>query len=824
MKQLRVLAVGLIVLSPSPGLAQSAAGGEGDTGALAEVIVTAQRRAENLQDVPISITAFTGDELWRTNVRGAPDYLLQTPNVSFTEDKQSGARGLAVAIRGVNDLVTGENAFVNSIGIYLDEFSIASVPNGLANPFIPDMERIEVLRGPQGTYFGRNALGGALNLTTQTPTDKFEGRLEAGAEGYNTYGHTQNYSAIVNVPVTESFKTRLVATYTDSTGFVQNIGPGNGAFYKWLNLRFRGIWTPTPTTTVNLSYLYGKEHQGADNTVPSGVNDLDTIDTFGYQPGKAFDPGTGFFPANQSKYSADLNQRNDDKSQIGVINVAQQLGGGVLWKTIAGIIKSDQERFFDNDLVGNLDLLARTNNYTGKSWSIESRLESRNETVTWVVGGMYAKDEQDQLNDVAVSSDPTATLTRDGTVYGFLPPFPPGLGLALNSKEFKVSSAAGFADVTWHISHALDVFAGARYTHDSVEKDELQYGIRPGANPDPTCSPPPASPADPRFFPCFGNFPRPAADGSASFSNVTPRFGGVWKFADSANLYLTISQGYKAGGLSTGNNTNLPGSPPIVLPYNKETMWSYELGVKSELADHRVRLNAAIFYMRWKDAQFEAFRFLTPGDLSSNFEQTINIPTSESKGAELEIVARATQNLTLGANLGYLDAKILDNQACSNAADPLCVNGHQFTQITGGYLVNLQGLPVPNSPKWTAYAYGEYRLPVGSNSAWARVEYQHRSSIYTDIEAAANQQTLGPSPNQGLTRYVPPNQFPYLVPSYNVVNLRGGFDWQRWFLTLYIQNLTDEKYYTGTYQKFGLSGIRLRPNPMTFGGSIAFRF
>jgi iron complex outermembrane recepter protein len=815
MKPRKVLATSLLLLSPFTGFAQTPPSSQGDTGVLAEVIVTAQRRQENLQDVPISVTAFSGEDLEKTNVRGAAEYLAQTPNVAYTEDKQSGARGITVAIRGINDLVSGENAFVNSVGIYLDEFSIASVPNGLANPFIPDMQRVEVLRGPQGTYFGRNALGGALNLTSQPPTDKFEGRVSVGGEKYSTYGNSENVEAILNIPISESFKTRLVATYDDSTGFVRNINPkGDGAFHRWLNLRLRASWNPTSSTAVNINLLYGKEHQGADETVPSGVNDLDTIDTFGYQPGTAFDPGTGFWPQNQSAFSADLQQRNDLKSTIGVINVAQQLSSGLTWKTIAGIIKSDQERFFDNDLIGNLDLLSRTNLYSGKSYSLESRLESRSSAADWVVGALYAKDEQDQFNDVAVSSDPTATLTRNGTVYGFLPPFPTGLGLALNNKSFKVESVAGFADLTWHFTSAAEGFIGARYTHDNVEKFQRQDGLAPGLNPNP-CS---------GFFQCFGNFPEPVADGKESYSNVTPRVGARYKLTDDVGVYATISQGYKAGGVSTGNNTNAPGDPAIVLPYRKETLWSYELGVKSELAEHRLRLNADVFYERWTDAQFEAFRFLTPGNLSSNFEQTINIPTSDAKGAEVEFVARATQNFTVGGSVGFLDTKILENQACSNPTDPLCINGHQLTQITGGFLIDLKGLPIPNAPKWTANAYSEYRWPIGANSAWARAEYQHRGWIYTDIEAAGNQQTLGPSPNSGLTRVVPANQFPYLVPSYNVVNLRGGFDWQQFSVTLYAQNVGDEKYYTGTYQKFGLSGIRLRPNPRVLGVSLAMRF
>ena len=146
---------------------------------LEEIIVTAQRREQNLQEVPISVTAFSGANLEQRNIKSATEYLSLTPGVSFTEDGQSGSRGLGIAVRGINNLVSGENAFVNSIGIYLDEFSVASVPNQVANPNLADMERVEVLRGPQGTFFGRNALGGALNITSKKPTEILKAKLSS---------------------------------------------------------------------------------------------------------------------------------------------------------------------------------------------------------------------------------------------------------------------------------------------------------------------------------------------------------------------------------------------------------------------------------------------------------------------------------------------------------------------------------------------------------------------------------------------------------------------------------------------------------------------
>ena len=155
---------------------------------LEEVVVTAQRREQSLQDVPVAVTALSADAIARQNIKSATDYLMLTPNVSYTEDGQFGKRGAGVSIRGVNNLVSGENATIHSIGVYLDEFSVASVPNQFANPQLPDMERIEVLRGPQGTFFGRNAVGGALNLTTQNPQDDLHGKITMGGESYDDAG------------------------------------------------------------------------------------------------------------------------------------------------------------------------------------------------------------------------------------------------------------------------------------------------------------------------------------------------------------------------------------------------------------------------------------------------------------------------------------------------------------------------------------------------------------------------------------------------------------------------------------------------------------
>ncbi|MEZ5498740.1 MAG: TonB-dependent receptor [Steroidobacteraceae bacterium] len=775
-----------------------------DDAGLQEVVVTAQRREQRLQDVPISVTAISGGDIDKLSIKSATDYLATTPNVSYTEDGQSGARGIGIAIRGINNLVSGENAFVNSVGIYLDEFSVASVPNQVANPLLPDMERIEVLRGPQGTYFGRNSLGGALNLTTRDPTDVFEGSIGAGAETYSTTGDMFNINGVINLPVTDRFKLRGVAYYEDSSGIVKNINPTGrkDSGHQYVDTRVKALWSLTEDTDLKLSLFYSNQRQGTDENVPSGVLDLDSIDTFGIT--SAFDPGTGFWPDNQDKLSHDLPEKNTLDTFVAVANLRHRFGNGMTLKWISGLIDASQERLFDNDLMGGVDALKRTNKYDGKSWSTELRLEASGERADWTVGALYAQDDQEQFNNVAVSSDPTAPP-------GLLPPFPEGLGLARNNKNFEVDSLAVFADATLHATNRLDISLGARYTSDDVLNEVASFGIAP-VNPP---SPPPSF----GFFQSFQNYARPPASAKRSFSNVSPRLVFNFKASDNTRLYATVSRGYKAGGSSVGNNTNA-NDVPFIVPYDEETLTNYEIGMKSEFLDRRVRVNASVFKLDWKDLQMEAFRFLTPGDLSSNFEQTINVPKAEAKGLEIEIVARTSERITIGGAFGYLSSEITE--------DPIFINAlnqpQRGVQITGGFTPTLKGLVLPKAPEITFNAFGEYRWPAAGGDAWIRGEFVHRDGQYSDVEGLTNQQTLGPSPNQGLQRAPLVGEFPYLSPSFDLINLRAGMDWERTSVGLYVQNLTDTKYYTGTQENFGASGIRLRPHPRVIGINFNYKF
>ena len=779
---------------------------------LEEIVVTAQRREQNLQEVPVSVTAFSGAVLERANITQASEYLALTPNVGFSDGEETGSRAVSISIRGVNDLKSGQNSVISSIGIYLDEFSVvASANRSAVNPHLQDIERVEVLRGPQGTYFGRNSLGGALNLTTKSPTDQFEGAIKIGGEAYDTRGSLGQGTFVLNMPVSENLAVRGVAHYENNSGMVENINPdGVDSGYEHIMGRFSALYTPSDATKVKLMVMYSEEDQDGDESVPSGVWNVDTTD--GYVLGVAGGvsdltvpvnvDGIGFWPNNRDKNSRDKKEFNDSKTTVAVLNISHALTDTFTLKSISGVFDSKFDRLFDEDQLGGWDNFFTEATGDSLSYSTELRGEYTGSSYEWIGGFLYARDEQDIAQNVIGGSAFTAPVgplgpnDPNGTVLlsNIAAFIPFGLCFLCEQKPFTVDSIAVFADFTWHATDRLDLIVGGRYTHDKVESTVITTG--PFVT-DTTVT--------------------GIAQGNQSFDDFSPRFVARYQFTDDFSLYGTVSKGYKAGGTSLGFNAdpvNVPLPAIIEVPFQEETVWSYEVGFKSEWMDNRLRINASAFFLDWSDLQLESFRFLVPGNLQSKFALTANMDEAEAKGFEVEFVAAVSERFTFSGGLGYLDSEITKS-------------GPQ--ELSGGFIVNLDGLDVPKSPKLTVNLVGEYRWPIGNGDAWARVEYVHRDSQKSNPEAIVWQQIRGlvlpnSSPADPALLTPTPDGFPFVAPEYDLINLRAGYEWDKFSVDVYIDNAFDEKYYTSTGETFGISGIRIRPHPRTFGGSIGYRF
>ena len=785
---------------------------------LEEIIVTAQRREQSLQEVPVAVTAFTGEALELANITEAAQYLDLTPNVSYTEDGQVGSRGLSIAMRGVSNINTDESSFIQSIGVYLDEFSVASVGQGTVNPQLQDLERIEVLRGPQGTYFGRNAVGGALNLTTRKPQPEFDASASMGYRTFEGASEQADFSGMINLPVSEAFMLRGVLYYEDSGGLVKNIVPDGGdSGHEYTMGRVSARMMLDDATTVDLMVMYSDEQQGHDENVPSGVWDTDSVATFLFRGPTGgllapVDPGTGFWPNNRNEVArSPIGEKTDNSTSLAILKISREMSDTATLSWISGWIDTDTDRVFDNDLVPE-NVVFREQTREGTSFSTELRLDITSDTFDWTIGAMYARDDKEIDSNVQLGTTTTVNGV-DHAAIGSLPPTFLGpviwgwgegsfcLGCAIDG--FELTSLAVFTDVTWHMSDRFDFTLGGRYTSDDVTNTYLPFG---------------SSPRGPKL-PRWPNDLVPTAEISNedTFTDLSPRIALSYDVTEAATVYATVSRGYKAGGVSQGYNGDAGGAA-VSEPFRPEILTNYELGVKSELFDGRARFNAAIFQLDWKDLQLETFFFLVPGDATSNAELTINVQKARATGLEAELAALITENLTITGGIGVIDTEILSDDVA---------------RLSGNLFVNLKGEPLPRAPELTFSLAADYEFTLDQWDGWARLEWIYKDSQFSTIEDVTYLQTSGvtiysdPLTQENWSAQVPSRTdgFPFRTPEADIFNLRAGVHLNAcWEVVAYVENLTDEKYYTGTGENFGFSGFRLRPHPRIWGAKVNYRF
>ncbi|MXP29282.1 TonB-dependent receptor [Porphyrobacter algicida] len=635
-----------------------------------EIVVTAQRRAQLATDVPISLTAFDAAAIQKQNVKGLDDYFAKAPNVSFLS---TGARDRKeISIRGVtNQLSADAIPRTSTFGFYIDDFNVST---GTVNPEIVDIKRIEVLRGPQGTYFGRNAVGGAINIVTnQANTQRFEGEASAAYSSFNTI----DVSGVLNTPIVrDKVALRLVGRYEHSDGNIKNINPiggGNDSDYYYGKAMLR--FTPTDQLTIDLVGTYTKERVGMREGVPSGVLGQTALAVVypGVVDPQADPDGVGFFPQNDNRVNFNRPQRVGTEFYYVTGRIKYDTDAFSI-TSITGYINSKQ--FLQGDIDGSShDYYYETKPIDRDSFSTETRIQSPDDgrAFSWTVGGMYARDAG-AINQF--------TYTGADNPFGL----PADLQITSTQNSGKSESWAIFAQGQYDLTQKLSFTAGGRYTHEKVTVSQ--------------------------FNTSSGNVNGVVND-SASFNNFSPRFTLAYKLADRTNVYATASRGFKAGGVQINPNIN-------DTSYAPETLWNYELGFKTQTADRKLLLNVALFYMDWKDLQTEFAVAQVNGSVITFYSGIENAASAHSMGVELDAAYRITPDFQIGGTVGYLDAKF-DN--------------YQNAYING-QVVDLSDRRMPNSPKWTLSAFTEYNFtPVKDVDAYVRGEWFYRDMIYSDKAA-----------------------------------------------------------------------------------------
>jgi iron complex outermembrane recepter protein len=626
-----------------------------EAAALEEVTVTAQRRTERLQDVPVAVTAISGSELIDRGVRQAADIADAVPNLLLNLPYGPEAQP-TFTLRGVTTQDFSENQS-SPIAMYVDE--VYKPVGALQSLQIYDLDRVEVLRGPQGTLYGKNATGGAVNFYSRNPSlTDYDGYAILTGGNYSLFA-TQ--AAVGGPIIDDRLGWRAAMLYEKRDGWVHSIVPGveplNGVDAAAGRLSFLG--KPTDDLTVLLKVFVSKS-----GGTPYGAHALNNDPNV-----TGFNGDIGWFD-NGAKYAVHKEIRDDGVS----LKIDWQLPHA----TLTSVTGYDYGRWYEKSDDGGLPITLRLddpNTYFSSvnAFSQELRLTSRDSGPFGWLGGLYYGRE---------STHATVQFHfYDGYDLGYWSP-QPGVPALFGFDEYNnfdqiKDSRAAFLNLTYAITPQFTLRGGVRFTKDKVTIEHF-YALE-GGLPDPGSvgfSPnidattwwtqtignpalytPPGSPTAPRSS--FQQGLAPQAFGvvptfSNDTNNVSGKVGADWRVNEQVLTYLSISQGYRGvafNGQAYNDNSELTFAEP-------EKLTSYELGAKTEFWNNRAVFNVAAFHYDYKNQQFlDAFNL--PGGLGTGF-RTVNAPKSRVDGAEFEFQVRATNDLQIMANLGLLHTKYVD--------------------------------------------------------------------------------------------------------------------------------------------------------------------
>jgi iron complex outermembrane receptor protein len=652
------------LIAAMPVAAQEAESDAADTpkSGVGDIVVTANKRAQNMQDVPISIAAFDGEMLKTQGIQSVVDLPQATPGLSFTRTLV----GTNAFLRGVGTTTAGYSTEV-PIATYVDGLYL---PNSAASSFaFNNIERIEVLKGPQGTLYGRNSTGGLIHVITKEPGGTPEVDASISYANYDTvqanfYGST---------PISDTLSANFAALYINQgKGWGRNVFLDTEA-YKFKDIGFQGKlkWEPTPNTTITLRGFYDKTESDQGNSAyiyPGSTGADGSVFLGEYNNAYRIQPF-----AKQRQYSLSLKAEQDLgfatlTSITGYINnrsPSQSVQSGNLGTAIPG--------------QGAINLSGRQ---SAKTWSQELQLASNSsEPLQWIVGGFFYDD------DTVIQTDVYAYC-----VSNVCPPPPP----SRTTGNQKTRSYAGFGEATYSFTPATRVTLGLRYTSDRKTLTGLVEPLvgRPNSIP----GFPPGfvtQPGQP-----FAGFPG-GIDTDVTFGKLTYKLVLAQDITPDVHAYVSYNRGFKSGGYNPISFTNPPSRP--------EVLDAFEVGLKSDLFDRMLRFNVAAFYYDYQDIQLRSTAPPAPPGGSVLF----NAASAHIKGIDADFVLAPTDGLTINGGFVILDAKFNDFPGGTCTTPRIVGPG-----VVGGFTsapCDLSGYRLPSAPKFS-YSLGiTYRFdtPIG---------------------------------------------------------------------------------------------------------------
>lgn len=625
---------------------------------LGTIVVSAQKRPQFAQDVPISMTVLGQDDLEKARAGSLEDIQQLVP--SFSMENQAGYNVLT--IRGVGG--GGRNiGFDPRVGVYLDGITMGQA-QALRQPLF-DVDQVEVLRGPQGHLSGRNTVAGAVIITTRAPTREHEGYLRGVVGGHGTH---EGY-ATVSGPISDKVLGKISVASETRDGYTTNLFDGQ----KLDDLKrqtARGQILILPTDKLKISISADSSNTKQKLTLGEPTSDLFELPLQG-----------GTLPKRTVNFNTTPTETVDLSG--GNVTASYTMDSGHVLTAIAGYRDTHQEKQTDNDYGPN-DLLRTFYVDDFRLSSEEVRIASPNKGGVRYVAGLYHLDERAKMDRKAtIGLDAGTTLVRHPLIpvpvmFSAVAGAVPGAVLS-NNGEVKTDTYALFGALDYDIAESLTLNLGTRYTH---EMKDVLFNLDGSASS------------------TFGIGSLAGYRDSRSEENISPTIGATYAVSQNQNIYAKYSRGFKSGGWNTDFLDANAATKPV---FDTETVDSYEVGAKGKLLGGRLRYDLAAYTSRYKNFQVFQFVALSPAATSILLK---NAAEAESRGLDASFTLRATRQLDIGFNFGLVKATFKNFSTCSTTVD---CTGHRlpyapsFTSVvTANY-----GMPLPSFGGKLDF-YGEY--------------------------------------------------------------------------------------------------------------------
>jgi iron complex outermembrane receptor protein len=635
-----------------------------DDAVIDEIIVTSRYRAEKLSDVPDSITAFTAADIERHRIERINRVASLTPNLRFSDDQEVGVSTLV--IRGIR-----QNRGTGQPPVSFRIDGVSATNNLLTTQELFDIESVDVLRGPQGALYGRNAIGGAILISTRQPTETPEyGFRVSAAEGQDF-----TIAGSASGPISDNVLYRASFRVQDREGQLQNAYLDNQYVDYKKSSAFRGrlLFKPSEKLSVDLRAQYLDQDGGSGYFMPGSE---------GYLPLPP--PADPIFFGNPT-YEIQSNRIGESFVKSGELSakIDYELGWGTLTSiTSFTDVDSGNDQDLDQTLVEAIDIIVIDESET---LAQEIRLVSNSDNnLRWVAGMQYFT--QDRFRSLAT------------TFLGF--PVPPA------AQDLKLENFAAFGNLSYDLTDDLELTLAFRFDEETP-KDTTQGK-------------------------------------SETFSELQPKASLAYHFREGLLGYVTVGKGFRAGGF----NNLAPGSN-FMPGFDKESLISYEAGLKSNALNGKLRTGLSLFYIDYTDQQYFLFD-------QTGTQANINVKKSEITGGELEITALPIDSLQINFGLGFTDSEIKEYEDIPGVLVPASA---------------IVGRNVPGAPVWSLNLSMQHTKSISDTLDFvSRLDYEHRDKTYWTLDNLDVQ------------------------PAYDLTNISLALESERWTTRLFVNNLFDEEY------------------------------